>query len=152
MKVSYVFVLHIILLPILIFFHTRGIVTHDEGYIIYSAEKVLNGLVVYRDFDFVYTPFSIFLTSLSFKLLGTTVLSSRILMIILSIASSFLIYKTVILATRNKFYATLAVSIFIAWGPNHLNFAWPVMFSIPASLVVCYLLLKFLETRALSLL
>lgn len=147
MKLPYLTKLLIVLLPILIFFHTRGVVIHDEGYIIFSAEKILQGLFPYRDFDFVYTPGSILLTALSFIIFQPSVLASRILMILLSLLSSLLIFKIIILPTKNKIYATLATLLFIAWGPSHLNFAWPVMFSLPMGLLACYLLLKFLETR-----
>lgn len=147
MKLPYLTKLLIVLLPVLIFFHTRGVVLHDEGYIIFSAEKILQGLLPYRDFDFVYTPGSILLTALSFTIFHPSVLASRILMILLSLLSSLLIFKIVILPTKNKLYATLATLLFIAWGPSHLNFAWPVMFSLPMGLLTCYLLLKFLETR-----
>ena len=108
MRPSYLVLLIIFLLPILFFFHTRGVITHDEGYILHSAEKVAAGLNPYGDFRFVYTPGSILLTALSFKVLGVSILSSRILMLLFSVASCFLIYKCLHLSTRSKVYATIA--------------------------------------------
>ena len=147
MRPSYLVTLIIILLPILIFFHTHGVITHDEGYILHNAQMTLEGQIPFRDFRFVYTPGSLLLTALSFKLFGVSVLSSRILMLTLSIISTILIYKCVQMPTRNKLYSTIAVLIYVAWGPTHINFSWPVMFVMPFALLACYLALKFLETR-----
>jgi hypothetical protein len=126
---------------------TRGVVTHDEGYILWSSEKLLNGLLPYRDFHFVYTPLSLFLTSLTFAILKPSILSSRLLMVIINLVTSWLIFKTVFLSTKNKIYATLALLIFVAWGPTHINFSWPVMYAIFTGTATCYLLMKFIETR-----
>lgn len=136
----------LVLLLILVFFHTRGVITHDEGYILQSSLRFLNGEIPYKDFHFAYTPGSIFLTSLSFLLFSPSILSSRILMILISLITSVLIYRTIFLSTRNKLYSFLAVFMYIAWGPTHINFAWPVMFCIPLGILVCYLFLKFIET------
>ncbi len=152
MKLSYLSILLLFLFPFFVFFMTRGIITHDEGYILFSSEKLINGLLPYRDFHFVYTPLSLFLTSLSFIVFKTSVLSSRILMIAIAMLSSLLIYKLVILSTKNKLYATIAVLIFAGWGPTHINFSWPVIYSIFTGLLTCYLLLKFLSTRIISFL
>lgn len=147
MKLSNLFILFLILLPIFTFFSTRGMVTHDEGYILNSAQKILEGQLPYRDFHFVYTPLSIFATAFSFLIFSPSILASRILMIIINLLTSLLIYKTVMLATKNKLYATLAVLIFAAWGPSHINFSWPVMYAIFTLFLCIYLLLKFNGTR-----
>ncbi len=147
MRLTTLTILLIILLPILIFFFTRGVTTHDEGYILNSSWKMLSGSMPYRDFHFVYTPGSLFLTALSFALFGVSILSSRIVMIFLAIGSIVLIYEIIVRATKNKLYAIIAVLIFVAWGPTHINFSWPVMYSIFTAFLALYLLMKFLETR-----
>lgn len=139
-------VLILILLLILIFFHTRGVITHDEGYLLQSSLRFLHGDIPYKDFHFVYTPGSIFLTTLSFFLFSPSILSSRILMIVVSLVASILIYKTTLLSTKNKLYALLSVLVYVSWGPSHVNFSWPVMFCIPIGVLLLYLLLKFSET------
>lgn len=148
MKLSYPVVVLIILLPILTFFLTRGVITHDEGYILHSAEKITEGLMPYRDFSFVYTPLSIFATALSFILFGPSILSSRILVLFVALLSCGFLFYVIRLATKNKFYATLGVLMFIAWGPTHINFSWPVMYATLFALITLFLLLKFLETRS----
>ncbi len=137
----------IILLPILIYFHFRGLIVHDEGYVLNSAEKFLQGLIPYRDFHFSYTPISIFLTTLSFLIFGSSIFSSRILMLILSVASTLLIYKIVKLTAKKDLYAFLSVLLYISWGPSHINFSWPVMFVIPFALLSIYLTLLYSTTR-----
>jgi hypothetical protein len=147
MKLSYLKILLIILLPILVFLHLRGVIFYDEGYILNSSEKILNGLLPFRDFDFAFTPLSIFLTAISFAILSPSILSERILMLIVSLISCIFIFKTVYLATKNRFYGTLSTLIFVSWGSAHINFAWPVMFAIPFGILVCFCFLKFWETN-----
>lgn len=147
MKLSYLSVLLIFLFPVLLFFLTRGVVIHDEGYILHSSERLLNGLIPYRDFNFVYTPGSLFLTSASFAIFGPSILTSRILMVCIASLSSFLIFKIILISTKNRFYATLGVFLFVSWGPTHINFSWPVMYVFLVTFIFCYLLLKFLESK-----
>jgi len=142
MKLSTIFKLLLLILPILLYFLTRGIITHDEGYILHSASKILDGQVPYRDFHFVYTPGSIYITALSFAIFSPTVLTSRILMIIISLVTVTLTYLIVMRSTNNKMYAILASIIFVAWGPSHTNFSWPVMYAISSGLLTMYLLSK----------
>lgn len=147
MRVSYLSVLLLIILPILLFFIFRGAVTNDEGYILHSSERMIQGQMPYRDFHFVYTPLSLFLTEGIFRIFGESIFSSRILIFATYFISSLLIYKVVQLATKNKLYSTLAMFIFISWGPTHINFSWPVVFAIFSGLFSCYFLMKFIDTR-----
>lgn len=137
----------IILLPILIYFHFRGLIVHDEGYVLNSADKLLRGLIPYKDFHYSYTPLSIFLTTASFILFGSSIFSSRILMLLLSLISCLLIYYIVKMSAKKDLYAFLAVIAYIAWGPNHINFAWPVMFVLPLTLLSIYLTLLYSRTK-----
>ncbi len=51
-KKHFSYILSILLfLIILIFFHFRGVIFYDEGYILNSALRVAHGEVPYRDFD-----------------------------------------------------------------------------------------------------
>lgn len=147
MRFSYLSILLLILLPILLFFLTRGVVTHDEGYILHSSERMLYGQFPFRDFHFVYTPLSIMATSISFSILGPSILSSRILILVIYMLSSFLLFKTILIATKNKLYATIAVLLFAAWGPTHVNFSWPVVFAIFTAFMANYFLMKFMQLR-----
>lgn len=127
---------------VLIFFHTRGVIVHDEGYVLNSAVNTLSGQTLYRDFHFSYTPGSVYLVTLFFYIFGQSVLASRILMILVSFVSVFLIFKTSKIITKRDIYGYVSSILFLAWGPSHINFAWPVMFVLPASLLILYLLAK----------
>lgn len=148
MRLTYISVVLIILLPILIFFFTRGVITHDEGYILHSSEKILHGLLPYRDFHFVYTPLSLFMTAFSLAIFPS-ILSTRILMLLITILSCLLIYRIVILSTNNKTYALFAILLYVSWGPTHINFVWPVNFAIPTALLAINSLLNFSDKRSI---
>lgn len=147
MRLSYLSILLLLILPILLFFVLRGVVIHDEGYILNSSERLLHGQLPYRDFHFVYTPLSLYATSLIFAILTPSILSSRLLILILCLLSSYFIYKIIFVSTRNRFYATLSLLLFVAWGPTHINFSWPVVYAIFTGLLTCYFLMKFIQTR-----
>lgn len=147
MRFSYFSILLLLLLPILLFFLTRGVVTHDEGYILHSSEKMLHGLMPFRDFHFVYTPLSLFATSISFLILKPTIFSSRLLILSVYMASIFFVYRIIFSTTKNKLYSTLSVLLFVAWGPTHINFSWPVVYAIFTGLTSIYFCLKFTQNR-----
>jgi hypothetical protein len=132
---------------ILLFFHTRGLIIHDEGYILNSAERIITGQTIYKDFHFAYTPLSVYFVGFSFLLFGKSIFASRMLMILLSFYSSILIFKIIKRATKRDIYALLTSLLYVAWGPTHINFAWPIMFVIPFTLLLCYLIIDYIDTR-----
>ena len=147
MKLSFSSYYFFFLTLVLLFFHTRGVIIHDEGYVINSAQKIFAGLTIYKDFHFSYTPGSVYSVALSFLLFGHSILASRILMLFCSIISSFLLFKIAQKITRRNIYGYISSAIYVAWGPSHINFAWPVMFVLPITFLVLFLLLKFNETK-----
>ena len=146
MRFYYLTVVLIILLPILIFFLSRGVALQSEGFILVSSERITQGQIPYKDFNFPHTPLSIFATAGALAI-HPSVLSTRILVLITSLLSCLLLYKISILSVKKRIYATLSIFLFVAWGPTHINYIWPVNFAILTTLLSCYLLLKFLETR-----
>src|SRR5260370_5071902 len=78
---------------LLIFFHIRGVIYNDEGYILNSALRILHGQVPYRDFDFAYTPLSIFTTAIFLKIFGVSVFSGRFASFTISLLSAFAMYN-----------------------------------------------------------
>lgn len=142
MKLSVPLYFFLFVLLLLIFFHTRGVIVHDEGYVLNSAQKILSGETIYKDFHFSYTPGSVFLVSLFFSIFGHSVLASRLLMILVSLISAILIFLIAKQITKRDVYGYVCVSMYLAWGPTHINFAWPVMFVIPVSMLTIYILSK----------
>jgi len=71
-------------------FVNKGLIFFDEGYMIHFAQRITQGQVPYYDFFIQYTPGFFYLLALSFKLFGTTVLTGRILTVIIALASVFL--------------------------------------------------------------
>lgn len=125
----------------------RGTVFSDEGYILHSASRSLNGEVVYKDFHFVYTPLSVYAAAFSFLLFGESILSGRILMLLLGLVSAYVLYTITIQITKRKSLSCLSVLLYIAWGSLHTNFPWPVMFAIPTGLLSCLFLLQAREAK-----
>lgn len=137
------------------YFYNRGFAYYDEGYILHASQRIGYGEVPYKDFEFIYTPGSIYLTWIIFKIFGESILSGRLLVLATAIFTSLLIYKILnYLVLKNKknrrlyphkmikpFYF-LAILIYLAWFPTHTNFPWPVVFVYPAGLAMTYLLIK----------
>lgn len=119
-----------ILLILLAFFHFRGLSIHDGGYIINSAQKLLWGQQIYRDYDFVYTPGSVLLVASVFKLFGSSIFIERILAFTISILTIFVLYKLLKHFNAPFLILVSTIFVFIFWGPTHINFVSPVMLSI----------------------
>src|SRR3989338_8150205 len=100
--------LGILIIIILFFFFNRGFAYYDEGFILHAAQRVLQGEVPYRDFDLIYTPGSVYLTAAAFKLLGESILTGRILMLLVSWLTGYLVYLICVKATNNRMGAFLA--------------------------------------------
>jgi hypothetical protein len=112
----------------------RGLTYYDEGYILNAALRTAHGQIPYKDFDMVYTPISFVYTAGFLKVFGESVLSERLGVLVLTFFSLTAIVILIRKFTKNIWLIALSVLFFIAWGPTHLNFAWPVMFA------ACFLL------------
>ena len=123
-------VLIALFLAILFFFHLKGIIYYDEGYILNSALRITQGQVPYRDFDVVYTPLSFVITSGFLSIFGESIFAGRIAAFTISVLSLFALFKILGLLTKDKVLIVLAMLFFISWGPTHMNFPWPTMFAI----------------------
>lgn len=131
----------------LLFFFNKGIIFFDEGYILEGAKRVANGEIPYRDFHFMYTPASILLLGSAFKVFSESVLTGRIIMLLLALVGTFFTYLLTLEMSKSKFIAILACLMYLIWGPSHINFPWPVMFVIPLSIVTLFLITKSCNTN-----
>ena len=135
-------VMLIFILTWLIFFHTRGIVPDDEGWILQVAFRYFRGESIYKDIQFVYTPGVIYLTTFAYHLFGISVLSTRIIALFNSITSALLIYLIGKKLKFSKFANFIAVSTYLFWGPPVINFIWPVMFCITTALIISNIFIR----------
>jgi hypothetical protein len=119
-----------ILFSLLFFFHLHGMIDYDEGYILNASLRVVHGEIPYRDFDMVYTPFSFLYTALFLHLFGESVFVGRLGAFVLSVASLIALTGILQLITKKRLLLFLSLFFFVAWGPAHINFPSPTMFSL----------------------
>lgn len=135
------------ILIVLFFYHFRGLSIHDGGYILHSAQRMLGGKMIYKDFDFVYTPGSVLLTTTIFKIFGQSIFIERLFALILSLFTIYLLFKLLKLLNTKYWILNTALLIYIAWGPTHINFISPVMLSISTGICTIFFLLKTLHEK-----
>ncbi len=138
----------ILLLIFLINVHIRGIIVYDEGQIVNHAQRIIDGNIPYRDFQFFYTPGTILLLASVFKIFGSSFIVERIVSLFLSIGSSILIYKITNYISKKTFLSVASVAIFALWGPSVINFFWPVMGCVFLGLLNIWFIVKYLETKS----
>ena len=130
---------------ILSFFYNKGINYTDEGYILHAAQRVHNGEIPYKDFNFIYTPGSIFVISAGFSLLDESILTGRLIVVVVAVITSLLIYILARSFTKNIFSQFLPVLLYLSWTPIHINFPLPINFCILTGLLSLYLFTKIIE-------
>lgn len=145
MKIKYIFL--ILLFLFLAFFHFRGLSIHDGGYILHSAQRMLDGEMIYKDFDFVYTPGSVLLVSSIFKIFGPSIFVERAFALFISLLTIYVLFKLLKLLNTKYWILNTAILFYIAWGPTHINFISPVMLSITTGICTIYYLLKTLNKK-----
>ncbi len=135
----------------LFFFYNRGIILYDEGYMLHASERIIQGEVLYKDFHFLYTPFTVYSIALAFKLFGVSVYTGRLLGLITALITSYLIYKLVSSFRKvDQTLVVLAVAIYVAWGPSHINFSYPVVFAFMWCIVLLLCIFKAVEKSPIS--
>ncbi len=142
MKRNELILLSSFVLLVLFYFHTRGLFYSDEGYILNSAQRVLSGQIPYKDFHFAYTPLSILFDLISFKIFGVSMLSSRIMAIILSFSTTFIMWQIGKRLSPQKLIQFIPPLLYLAWGPSHSNFIFPTQLAISFGLLTCLLVLR----------
>lgn len=128
----------------LVYFHLHGFVFNfsDETFILFPAERVAAGNVLYRDIVVTYTPAAIWLVALADKLLGASVLIGRILMVLVSLITSVGIYGLVRWVSTRRLSPYLAVMFYLVWGPFQINWPAPGMFSLASGVWACLFLIN----------
>jgi len=138
---KYVFIILFSFL-VLIFFFNRGFAYYDEGFILHAAQRILQGEIPYKDFDFIYTPGTIFIVAAAFKIFGESIIIGRVLIMVIGVLTALLIYFVTNIISNNKLISLLSVLVYLAWGPTHINFPWPSTFAFSLGLIAAYFLFK----------
>lgn len=116
----FIFILSLIaLLP----FYNRGIIVHDEGYILYIADLMNRGKILYKDIFATYPPGIFLLLASIFKVFGTSIVSGRLIIVLTGAFINVLLYKLSSGLTNRK-YALIPVILFIIWGIPQINIIW----------------------------
>ncbi len=123
-----------VILAALFFFHIHGFPTQDESWVIQASVRLFDGQKVYRDFQYMYHPGSLYVNAVSFWLFGTSVFASRSIAGLNSILSILLLALTFRKLRLSTFHTLLGIFLFLLWGPGHLNFVWPVMFCLTTAI------------------
>lgn len=134
------------------YFFNRGFNYYDEGHILHLAQRILQGDIPYRDFHFIYTPGTLYITVLAFKIGGVSILSGRIVLLLTAITTAVVLYAVVKKYTAQWIPSVLAVLMYLAWAPTHINFPWPVNFVILTSLVYILSMMIYRETGKIAFL
>lgn len=114
----------VIVLASLVYFASfmRYGLAYDEGYLLDSVERILDGQVIYRDFHHTYAPGSFYLVAALFKVFGQSILVERWVFVVLEALKcglAFLIVRTV---TRSRIAYLAPVLLVLAPGPWHKVF------------------------------
>jgi hypothetical protein len=133
------------------YFFNRGFTLHDEGYLLNSALRTLHGQVIYRDFDFVYTPISVYLGAVGLSVFGESIMSERLMMLIIAVGTSCTIFLLVWKSTKALFLSLLASFIYLAWGSSHINYLSPTNVGIFFATLTILLLHQKKDERLLLL-
>lgn len=95
---------------------------YDEGYLLDSVERILDGQVIYRDFHHTYAPGSFYLVAAMFKIFGKTILLERLVFALLGALRCLLAFSIVRTVTRSRLAYLAPVLAMIAPGPWHKVF------------------------------
>lgn len=143
-KIEY-FLIIILAIFVLSFFYNKGLATGDEGYILHAAQRVHSGELPYKDFNFIYTPGSLFLISAAYSLLDESILSGKLLVVVIATITSLFIYLVTNRFAKNKLISALSVLMYLSWTPSHINFPFPVIFCLFTGTVSLFIFLKLAE-------
>ena len=89
-KIPINFILIIALFLYYFFFINKGIVIYDEGYYAHIAERIANGEIPYKDFFVQFSPGYFYLLAIFYKVFGVSVLTGRVLTLILCLGIGML--------------------------------------------------------------
>lgn len=132
-------------------FYDKGVDFNDEGATLYIADRVAQGDLLYRDAWWLWTPGVYYLLALSFKILGTSIWTGRVVTALFGALTSVVIYRLASFMVSRPL-SLLPSALFAVWGlpfhfqPYHSWFA--LFFSLASVLAACY----YIESKSTRIL
>jgi hypothetical protein len=124
----------------------RGWVAHDEGMLGQSAERVLQGELPHRDFDEMYTGALTVVNAVALRLLGTTLMSMRIVLF-----GVFLLWVPAVYYVASRFVRPLAAAavtlLCVAWSVPNYPAAVPSWYALFLTVFGVAALCRWLDDR-----
>ncbi len=125
----------------------RGWVTHDEGALAQSAERVLQGDIPHHDFDEIYTGGLSYLNALGFHVFGTQLSSLRYVLYLF-----FLAWVPSVYYVASRFVsapiAGVVTLLAVAWGVPNYAAAMPSWYNLFFASFGVGSVLRYIETRS----
>lgn len=121
----------------------------DTGREMYAPLRIISGDCLYRDFYYIYGPFSAYFSAIFFKLLGARLDSLIVSGIIAAICAAFLVYKLsrIFLGSALSAFSASAFLIVLAFGQYvyyaNYNFILPYSFGAAHAMVFALAALYF---------
>jgi 4-amino-4-deoxy-L-arabinose transferase-like glycosyltransferase len=88
----------------------------DEGIVLQGAHRILHGAVLYRDFFSFYTPGSYYWTAVLFRMLGESILTARMALLLyagLTAALAYLLARRLCSRTAS---VVVSIALIMAWS------------------------------------
>jgi hypothetical protein len=124
----------------------RGWIPNDDGSLAHTAERMLQGELPHRDFDDIYTGGLAALNAVAFRLLGTTLLTLRVVLF-----GAFIAWVIAVFAIARRFVAPLAAGavtlLAVIWSLPNYPAAMPSWYNLFLATFGTLALLKYLEER-----
>ena len=124
----------------------RGWVPHDEGLIAQTAERVLSGELPHRDFTEVYTGGLTYAHALAFRLLGTNLMSPRLMMFAVFLAWVPALYYVIARFVRPVTAAALTL-LAVVWSVPCYPVSLPSWYNLYLATFGTAALLRYVDTR-----
>jgi hypothetical protein len=131
-------------------FLRHGVAPAVVGYNLVPSERVLGGEAPYRDFLYNYTPGTLWLNAVLFKLLGISLFTARIGVLAAKAVTALLLF---LVARRyvSPALAVLTVAMMVAWvGYGDILKVFPTQYGMPLLLGSCLALLRAQESEGRS--
>ncbi len=132
-------------------FNRSNVLSHSIGYNLYASERVMDGAVPYRDFHTLYPPATFYLNAALFKLLGVSLHSALLGVLIFKVLTVVAIYLSGRQVMPRAWALAAALTSLLWLRPNGPFKSVPMHYgALLLALAMC-LLLKYENRRKLVL-